>query len=219
LIEKLDGLTEEIVQCEACNLRLGRTQVVPGIYGPKNGLCFIGEAPGYYEDQKGLPFVGKSGKLLDKMLEGIGFEREKNVSILNVIKCRPTTDDGNNRTPTESELRFCGERWLNKQLKLLSPFLLVTLGGIALKFLNSKISVTKIAGKILDAESEYDVFVTYHPAYILRNYNLMEEYNDHFDRIKQIYEQKKKGEFSFKKDDNEKEVKKESEQKSLTDYF
>ncbi|MHA2358186.1 MAG: uracil-DNA glycosylase [Candidatus Heimdallarchaeaceae archaeon] len=219
MTEKLEDLTKEIVQCEACNLRLGRTQVVPGIYGPKNGLCFIGEAPGYYEDQEGFPFVGRSGKLLDKMLEGIGLVREKDVSILNVIKCRPTTNEGNNRTPTETELRFCGERWLNKQLKFLSPLLLVAIGGIALKFFNPKISVTKIAGKMLDSENEYDVFVTYHPAYILRNYNLMEEYNNHFDRIKQIYEQKKKGDFSFKIDDNEMEVKKKGKQKSLTDYF
>jgi len=219
LNEKLEDLTKEIVKCEACNLKLGRTQVVPGIYGPKNSLCFVGEAPGYYEDQKGLPFVGRSGKLLDKMLEGIGLAREKDVCILNVIKCRPTTTEGNNRTPTETELRFCGERWLNKQLKLLSPLLVVTLGGIALKFFNPKVSVTKSAGNILDSESEYDVFVTYHPAYILRNYNLMEEYNNHFDRIKQIYNQKKKGNFSSKTDNTEKEVKKKGEQKSITDYF
>jgi len=216
--DELSKLTKEIIKCEACHLKDDRTQVVPGTYGPKNGLCFIGEAPGYYEDQKGLPFVGRSGKLLDKMLDGINLVREKDVSILNIVKCRPTTKEGNNRTPNEKELRFCGERWLYKQLKLLSPEMIVTLGGIALKFFSTNASVTKSAGKIIDIENGSQIFVTYHPAYILRNYNLMEEYNSHFESINQIL---KEGNFqpdSYNKE-KQKAPKQRSEQKSLTDFL
>ena len=216
--ESLTELTEKITVCEACHLKEGRTQVVPGIYGQKNSLCFIGEAPGYYEDQKGVPFVGRSGKLLDKMLEGINLVRQRDVSILNIVKCRPTTEEGNNRTPTEKELSFCGERWLYKQLNFLSPKMIVTLGGIALKFFSPNTSVTKTAGKMINTESNYQIFATYHPAYILRNYNLMEEYNTHFENIKQILN----GEM-VETNSNEKEQQKipkqKSEQKSLTDFL
>jgi len=139
---QLAKLTNEIIKCESCHLKENRTQVVPGIYGSFNGICFVGEAPGFYEDQKGIPFVGRSGKLLDKMLEEIGLTRS-DVSILNVVKCRPTTEDGGNRTPTESELRFCGEKWLFKQFELLSPKLIITLGGIALKFFIPKAKVKR----------------------------------------------------------------------------
>ena len=215
--DQLDELTEKILKCEACHLKDSRTKVVPGIYGPINGLCFIGEAPGYYEDQQGIPFVGRSGKLLDKMLADIGMKRGEDISILNIVKCRPTTEDGNNRTPTESELRFCGERWLYKQLKLLSPKLIVTIGGIPLRFFIPGASVTKNIKKAYDTDFGIKLYVSYHPAYILRNYNLIEEYKEHFIDIKNLYfnllneqglEQPKKMNLSSR-----------SEQKSLTDYF
>ncbi len=89
--DQLAELTEKMLICEACHLKDSRTKVVPGIYGPVNGLCFIGEAPGYYEDQQGVPFVGRSGKLLDEMLAGIGMKRGDDKSILKIVKCRPTT--------------------------------------------------------------------------------------------------------------------------------
>jgi uracil-DNA glycosylase family 4 len=198
----LNQLTNEIKRCEACHLKENRTQVVPGIYGYTGGICFIGEAPGYYEDLKGLPFVGRSGKLLDKMLIENGLSRQS-VSILNIIKCRPTTDEGENRTPTESERRFCGERWLFKQLELLSPKLIVALGGIALKFFIPNAAVTKYVGQLHNTDLGLKLFVTYHPAYILRNANIIEEYNKHFEEIKKLHDKgiKKGG------------------QKSLTDFF
>ncbi len=210
-------LTDEITKCESCHLKENRTQVVPGIYGPPDSICFVGEAPGYYEDQQGIPFVGKSGKLLDKMLEGIGLTRS-DVSILNVIKCRPTTDEGGNRTPTESELRFCGEEWLFKQLELLSPRLIITLGGIALKFFIPKAKVTQYVGQLYDTDIETKMFVTFHPAYILRNYNLMENYSEHFERIKNILNLDTKGERK-ETPSQEKKINIKSKQKSLSDFF
>ncbi|MCK5408678.1 MAG: uracil-DNA glycosylase, partial [Candidatus Heimdallarchaeota archaeon] len=208
--DKLADLTSEIKNCEACHLKENRVQVVPGIYGLKDSLCFIGEAPGFYEDRDGVPFVGRSGKLLDKMLDSIGFSR-KNVNILNVVKCRPTDENKDNRTPKESELRFCGDKWLFKQLTFLTPKLIVTLGGISLKFFFPTAKVTKSAGNILTLEEGYPVFATFHPAYILRNYNKIEEYGGHFQKITEIYNQTN-GEKSRKKS-------KRSEQKSLTDFI
>lgn len=215
--DEIAKLTEDIVICEACHLKDSRTQVVPGLYGPKNGLCIIGEAPGYHEDKQGIPFVGRSGKLLDNMLSGIGLERKKDLSILNVIKCRPTTEDKNNRTPTNSELKFCGERWLFKQLKLLSPKLIVTIGSIALRFFIPSAAVTKYVGKSYDTDLGIKLYVTYHPAYILRNYNLMDVYNEHFEGIKNLYlnllNQNKIA------SDNKRSIKGQGEQKSLTDFL
>ena len=214
---QLIQLTKKIRECNACHLKENRTQVVPGIYGSSDSICFVGEAPGYYEDQKGIPFVGRSGKLLDKMLEGIGLTRSE-VSILNVIKCRPTTDDGGNRTPTDSELRFCGEKWLFMQLELLSPRLIITLGGIALKFFIPKAKVTQYVGQFYETDIETKMFVTYHPAYILRNYNIMENYNEHFDKIKNFLnlDAKEEGKETPRQ---EKKIKIKSNQKSLSDFF
>ena len=218
LEDELLSLTEEIKVCDACSLKENRTQVVPGIYGPKNSLCFIGEAPGFNEDRQGLPFVGRSGKILDNILADIGLKREECVSILNVIKCRPTTKDRNNRTPTDSELLFCGERWLFKQLAILKPKLIVTLGGIALKFFIPSASVTKYAGQAYDTDFGIKLFVTYHPAYILRNYNLMEEYNQQFESLSKLYKSLLKDDgIEFKRNDENK--KSQSEQKSLSDFF
>ena len=210
--EKLAELTASIKKCEACHLKDSRTQVVPGIYGKVNGLCFVGEAPGFNEDKQGLPFVGRSGQLLDKMMESINYTR-KDVSILNVVKCRPTDEKQGNRTPKDSELKFCGERWLFKQLKLLKPKLIVTLGGISLRFFFPSAKVTKNVGNVL-VSGDYRIFVTYHPAYILRNYNKIDEYSDHFKKLAVLLEQ------SDVKDERVSDEKqKRSEQKSLTDYM
>ncbi len=204
-------------KCVACHLKDSRINVVPGLYGEKNGLCFIGEAPGYNEDKQGKPFVGRSGKLLDKMMHLIGYSR-KNVSILNVVKCRPTTVDGNNRTPKVTEVRFCAEKWLYKQLELLSPKLLVTLGSISLNLFFPSSSVTKMAGTLRKISNDYFVFITYHPAYLLRRQtqDLLNEYETHFKQIAELmkFDQIKDDSFS---EDFVLEINK--KQKKLTDYF
>jgi DNA polymerase len=221
MTNKLEALTKEILVCEDCHLKLGRTQVVPGIYGPKKSICFVGEAPGYYEDQQGFPFVGKSGELLDNMLKGIGLAREKDVSILNVIKCRPTTENGQNRTPTDSELRFCGERWLHNQLSILSPKLVVALGGIALKFFIPKGRVTQLAGQLVKFDESNYIFVTYHPAYILRKKTLemMEEYNSHFEQILNLYQKETSDQEYEQATGKDEQSSKKANQKSLKDFF
>ena len=214
---QLVEITEKILKCEACHLKDSRTKIVPGIYGPINGLCIIGEAPGYYEDQQGIPFVGRSGQLLDKMLAEVGLKREEDVSILNIVKCRPTTDDKKNRTPTDSELRFCGERWLYKQLKILSPRLIVTIGSIPLKFFIPKASVTKYVRNSYDTDLGIKLYVSYHPAYILRNYNLLEEYKEHFVDIRDLYDDLLN--IEGLEQPKRKNLGSHGEQKSMTDYF
>ncbi len=213
--EKLIKLTQEIMECTACQLHKSRTHVVPGTYGKIGGICFIGEAPGYYEDQQGLPFVGRSGKLLDKMLDNVGLKRE-DVSILNVVKCRPTTDNGSNRTPTIDEIKFCAERWLLKQLAYLKPKIIVTLGSSPLKFFFSDAKITKEAGKIKMTSYGYKLFATYHPAYLLRNpkSELLEQYENHFRELVK-YSKNKDEHVILNKEKN----KKSKRQKTLVDFF
>ena len=212
----LEKLTETMKTCIACQLHKNRTQVVPGMYGPKNGLCLIGEAPGYNEDLQGQPFVGRSGKLLDKMLNNVGLVRGKNLSILNVVKCRPTIN-GSNRTPTASELKFCGEKWLTKQLQILKPKLIVTLGGISLKFFFPKAGVTRSAGTIMVSTDGYPIFSTFHPAYLLRNGSpeLYEKYENHFKEIANIMNK----DSSTISEIEPLEPAKPKSQKKLTDFF
>ncbi|MHA1351323.1 MAG: uracil-DNA glycosylase [Candidatus Heimdallarchaeaceae archaeon] len=181
----LEDLTNKIKICKLCSLYKTRKNVVPGIYGSNNELCFIGEAPGYNEDKEGYPFVGKSGKLLDAMLSEIGLER-KEVSILNVVKCRPVTEDGKNRIPSQTEINICSSTWLKHQLEYLQPKLIVTLGSVALKYFFPKAKVTKEVGLFKTTNEGFTVFSTFHPAYILRNNSafMRETYRNHF---KQIY--------------------------------
>ena len=151
------------------------------------------------------------------MLKNIGLSREQ-ISILNVVKCRPTNEKGENRTPTIQELNFCGSKWLNQQLTLLSPRLIVLLGGIALKFFFPKLSVTKVAGKILKTPSDQNLFVTYHPAYILRNFTMLEEYEKHFLAIKEYYK-KLALEKTPKADKKMMKMQKTKAQRTLKDFF
>ncbi len=182
--DNIEKLTKDVLSCKDCDLHLNRTQVVPGIYGKKKSVCFIGEAPGFNEDKEGLPFVGRSGKLLDKMLTSIGLSR-KEISILNIVKCRPIDEKGGNRTPTPKEANFCGQKWLFNQIHLLEPKILVSLGAISFNFFFPSLSLTNNIGKTLQTASGNSLFVTYHPAYILRRPtpDLLEKYSKHFEII------------------------------------
>lgn len=141
----------------------GRTQVVVGMGDPDAPLMFVGEGPGAEEDRQGLPFVGRSGKLLDQlMFEELGVTRDR-VYITNVVKCRPP----NNRDPEPDEISSC-KPWLEQQLELVDPTVIVTLGKFASQLLlNTKQGITKLRG----ASYPYGDRVlvpTVHPAYVLR---------------------------------------------------
>ena len=121
-MSSLTELNAEIESCRICELAKHRTKVVPGD-GPENArLLFIGEAPGWYEDQSGKPFVGAAGQYLDQLIGLIGYKRSQ-VYICNVIKCRPPE----NRDPMPGEIQACS-KWLERQLELIKPRVIVTLG-------------------------------------------------------------------------------------------
>src|SRR5512144_1182985 len=134
-VERAAALREhaELVStCTKCTLSEGRTQVVFGSGSPDAELMFVGEAPGFHEDQQGIPFVGQAGKLLDTLLGGIGLTRA-DVFVANVLKCRPP----GNRDPLPEEIAAC-EPHLFRQIELIQPKLVATLGNFATKLLSGK---------------------------------------------------------------------------------
>jgi len=140
-MSELTELHKEVADCQRCELSQGRTKTVPG-EGPENAeIMFIGEAPGFHEDRQGRPFVGAAGKFLDELLASIGLTRGE-VYICNVIKCRPPS----NRDPQPDEMAAC-KPFLDKQIELVRPKLIVTLGrfSMARYFPNTKI--TRIHGQ------------------------------------------------------------------------
>jgi uracil-DNA glycosylase family 4 len=149
--------------CTRCRLAEGRTQVVFGSGDPAADLVFVGEGPGAEEDRQGLPFVGRSGQLLDRLMaEEMGLTRDR-VYIANVVKCRPP----NNRDPLPDEIEAC-RPFLEAQLELIAPKVVVTLGNFAGKLLlRSKDGITKLRGRSYPFATGVLV-PTVHPAYVLR---------------------------------------------------
>lgn len=171
LMDELKKLEEEARNCYRCKLSEYRTNVVFGVGNPEARLMFIGEGPGYNEDIQGEPFVGAAGKLLDKVIfEETGLTR-KDVYITNVVKCRPP----NNRDPEPDEIIACNP-YLVQQIKIIKPVVICTLGNFASKtILDKKEGITKLRGKIFEAHGA-KVIPTYHPAAILRNPGLIENF-------------------------------------------
>jgi len=158
------NLREEIGDCHLCKLSSGRKNIVFGAGNPDARIMFIGEAPGKDEDLQGLPFVGEAGMLLTKLIEKMGFKRDE-VYIANIIKCRPPM----NRDPEEDEILSC-RAFLDKQIEVIAPEFIITLGRIALMTLmnNSKIRITAARGNFFEYKGVL-VMPTFHPAYLLRN--------------------------------------------------
>jgi uracil-DNA glycosylase family 4 len=161
----LGNLKHTVAACTRCDLHKTRTQTVFGTGNPHAKLMIIGEAPGFHEDQQGEPFVGRAGQLLTAMIKSIGFER-KDVYIANILKCRPP----NNRDPLPNEVETCTE-YLNEQIRLVNPSILLAVGKVAAHYLlkskSSMESLRKTQHRYL--ESNIPLIVTYHPAYLLRS--------------------------------------------------
>ena len=148
--------------CEKCNLAKTRTQVVYGIGNPNADLMFIGEAPGRDEDLKGEPFVGRAGQLLTDIIKAMKLTRD-DVYIANVVKCRPPE----NRNPEPEELDAC-RPYIRRQVEIIQPKVIVTLGKFALQSLTEKsYGITATRGQWLEYNG-VKVMPTYHPAYLLR---------------------------------------------------
>ena len=157
-------LKAAVAGCTACELHKSRTQTVFGVGDENADWLFIGEAPGADEDAQGEPFVGQAGKLLDNMLKSIGLKRGDKVYIANVVKSHPP----NNRDPNPAEIAACMP-YLRRQIELIQPKLIVTLGKTASDaLLGNKATVASLRGKV-HAYQGIPLVATYHPAYLLRS--------------------------------------------------
>ncbi|SMC87390.1 uracil-DNA glycosylase [Sporomusa malonica] len=160
----LEQLEQALLACAACHLR--QDAIGPTSYNgtPQSPLAIVGEGPGGVEDEYGVPLVGPSGQLLDKALTSVGVTRDL-VYTTNIIKCRPK----NNRTPTIEEGQFCALAWLDQELTLVQPKVIVALGSVALKYLLSPTArITKDRGQWFTTKYGIPAIATYHPAYLLR---------------------------------------------------
>ena len=159
------GLERRVASCTRCELHRTRTQTVFGIGNRQAEWMVIGEAPGAEEDRRGEPFVGRAGRLLDEMLRAVGLSRDT-VFITNILKCRPP----GNRDPAQGEAAAC-RRYLERQIELLSPRLILAVGRIAAQqLLGTEAPVGRLRGRLHRlTQAEIPVIVTYHPAYLLRS--------------------------------------------------
>jgi len=161
--ETLNELFVKVSGCRLCGLAESRNNVVFGVGNPHADVVFIGEAPGQDEDEKGEPFIGHAGQLLDRMLAGIGLDREQ-VYIMNTIKCHPL----NNRDPRAEEVEACN-LWFEQHLDMLQPKVICLLGRVAAQtVLQTDATLGSLRGHWHDYNG-IPAWVTYHPAYLLRS--------------------------------------------------
>jgi uracil-DNA glycosylase len=169
--ETLDQIRLDIGDCKRCRLCEARNSIVFGSGNERSKLVFVGEGPGADEDEQGLPFVGRAGQLLTQMIENTAAKegiaiRRPDVYIANVVKCRPPE----NRTPQPDEMEICGQ-FLFRQLVCIQPKAICVLGATAMRaLLNNKEGITKSRGK-WHKWRDIPVMITYHPSYLLRQYN------------------------------------------------
>jgi len=166
-----EALKVAVAHCTKCDLCRGRQQTVFGVGDEKAKWLFIGEGPGRDEDERGEPFVGPSGKLLDNMLSAMGKKRGQDTYITNIVKCRPTDDDGRDRPPTAEEVAACLP-YLNRQIVLMQPSIMVALGKTAAVSLLKSDPLSTTVSSLRGQTYQYlgiPLVVTYHPAYLLRS--------------------------------------------------
>jgi DNA polymerase len=183
-LTELEAFAREVAGCTRCRLAEGRTQVVFGVGDPNADLMFVGEAPGFHEDKQGIPFVGQAGKLLDKLLAGIGLTRA-DVYIANVLKCRPP----GNRDPVPDEKEAC-EPYLFRQVELIRPKVVGTLGNHATKQLSGKeTGITRVHGqeqRIRVGSLDVLLYPLYHPAAALYTPAMLSVLEQDFARLPEL---------------------------------
>jgi DNA polymerase len=174
--ENLETLKMIINSCRKCALGNSRLNAVIGVGSATAELMFVGEGPGFDEDHKGEPFVGKAGQLLTKIIEAMGFTRGT-VYIANIVKCHPMIDSSdpqkrsNDRPPTLLEMETC-KHYLDKQIEIIKPKIIITLGSSSTKgLLYDQEPISKIRGVVKEYKG-IKIMPTYHPAALLRNPSL-----------------------------------------------
>jgi DNA polymerase len=177
--ELLEDLQKQVCNCKKCPLGKHRLNAVFGVGNPYADIMFIGEGPGFQEDHKGEPFIGKAGNLLDKIIEAMGFSRQS-VYIANIVKCHPMKDPtdpelrSNDRPPSPEEMSVC-KPYLDKQIEIISPKVIITLGASSSRAL---IQTEEVISSLRGNFKEYmgiKLMPTYHPAALLRNPNLKKD--------------------------------------------
>ena len=181
-MSELKALAAEVAQCTQCLLHRGRNRTVPGEGPEKAEIMFIGEAPGFHEDQQGRPFVGAAGKFLEELLGSIGLTRE-DVFIANVIKCRPP----GNRDPLPEEIEAC-RPFLDRQIELIQPKLVVTLGRFSMARAFPKARISRIHGQPRKVGGVL-YYPMYHPAAALHQPSLRSVIGEDMLRIPELIEQ------------------------------
>src|SRR4051812_25502146 len=180
----LAAYREDAIACTRCRLAATRTQVVFGSGDPAADLMFVGEAPGFHEDQQGVPFVGQAGKLLDKLLGGIGLARD-DVYVVNVLKCRPP----GNRDPQPDEIEAC-ESHLFRQVELVRPRVVATLGNFATKLLSGRpLGITRVHGQEQETTiggRKVVLYPLFHPAAALYTPRMLEVLRGDFARLPEL---------------------------------
>ena len=183
-VETLEAYAVATATCTRCRLAQGRTQVVFGSGNPHADLMFVGEAPGFHEDKQGVPFVGQAGKLLERLLGGIGLWRD-DVYIANVLKCRPP----GNRDPQPDEIEAC-EPHLFRQIELIEPNVIATLGNFATKLLSGRpLGITRVHGQeqpLTIAGSSVLLYPLYHPAAALYTPAMLKVLEADFARLPEL---------------------------------
>jgi uracil-DNA glycosylase len=185
-IDELEQYAASVAGCTRCRLAQGRTQVVFGSGSPRARLMFVGEAPGFHEDKQGIPFVGQAGKLLERLLGQIGLRRE-DVYIANVLKCRPP----GNRDPQPDEIEAC-EPHLFRQIELIEPTVIATLGNFATKLLSGRpLGITRVHGQeqpLAIAGRSVLLYPLYHPAAALYTPAMLKVLESDFARLPELLE-------------------------------
>jgi uracil-DNA glycosylase family 4 len=176
--EGLERIAEEIRNCIACRLHMGRKNAVPGEGPVDSHLMFIGEGPGFHENEQGRPFVGAAGNFLEELLTKIGYSREQ-VFIGNVVKCRPP----GNRDPQADEIEACSV-FLDRQIQLINPKVIVTLGRFSMARFFPKARISSIHGQAKWVQGRLIVSM-YHPAAALHQPSLREVVERDFARLPQ----------------------------------
>lgn len=188
---ELEKLKQKALKCKACELHKFRKKVVFGEGNEKARIMLLGLGPGYWENVKGKPFVGPAGKLLDLLLNLAGLKREE-IYITNIVKCFPP-----NNSPSKEQVKKCTKLYLEKQIEIIKPEIIITLGNLATEWAFEKFSLNlkpmnKIHGKVFETKNKYVKFIIpmYHPASALRNPGLRKTLVEDWKKLKNFLEVK-----------------------------
>jgi len=204
--QELEKLAKQIVVCTKCELHRSRKKAVPG-EGPTHAeIMFIGEGPGFHENEQGRPFVGAAGKFLDQLLEQAGVTRA-DVWITNVVKCRPP----GNRDPLPDEIETCTGNYLQHQIEIVNPSIIVTLGRFSMGLFFKAAKITQIHGQMRKVGDRF-VIAMYHPAAALHQMSLKPAIMTDFAKLPELLKQartdlgRSKGNEQKKKEDSPKQM-------------